>query len=188
MKRAHGANDVDTEFCFKVALVERNESPGRVALVNALKISKKDHNDIVQLATEIQKAGSFVQATACSKLQVIAQQVRFLQQQAKHVLLDAKINTDLHHVACNFVKVPGSTYHLYKRSSGQQYFSMLCPQEWCSPHEFLGSFRLEYDQSWTPTANINEKDNELALINKILDTQQPNLCCALQETPMDLGH
>lgn len=69
-----------------------------------------------------------MKANACNKLQMIAEQMRFLQQQAERVLLEAKENTSLHHAACNFVKHPGNIYHLYQRESGQMYFSMLSPQ------------------------------------------------------------
>lgn len=55
-------------------------------------------------------------------------QVRFLQNQAKDILVEAKINSQLHHVACNFKKIPGNTYYLYKRQTGQTYFSMLSPK------------------------------------------------------------
>lgn len=74
------------------------------------------------------QADEFVTATACSKLQVIAEQVRFLQNQAKAILIEAKQHRDLHHAACNFKKVPGNVYYLYKRPSGQEYFSMLSPK------------------------------------------------------------
>jgi hypothetical protein len=69
-----------------------------------------------------------IRATVCSKLQMIAEQVHFLQQQAHKVLLEAKENLKLHHAACNFRKLPGHIYHLYERPSGQQYFSMLSPE------------------------------------------------------------
>ena len=69
-----------------------------------------------------------IRATVCSKLQIIAEQVHFLQQQAHKVLLEAKENLKLHHAACNFRKLPGHIYHLYERSSGQRYFSMLSPE------------------------------------------------------------
>jgi hypothetical protein len=59
---------------------------------------------------------------------MIAEQIRFLQQQAYRVLLEAKQNSELHHAACNFRKLPGHIYYLYKKSSGQQYFSMLSPE------------------------------------------------------------
>lgn len=89
------------------------------------------------------QADSYIQANASNKLQVIAQQVRFLQLQAQEVLNEAKRNSDLHHAACNFVKVPGNTYHLYKRPSGQKYFSML-------------SLEVEYNHIIVKTYTIRE--------------------------------
>ena len=44
------------------------------------------------------------------------------------VLDDASRDTELHTVACNFVKQPGTIYHLYQRDSGQRYFSVLSPE------------------------------------------------------------
>lgn len=55
-------------------------------------------------------------------------QIRFLQSQAQHILRDIKTDQALHRAACNFKKVPGKTYYLYERESGQSYFSMLSPQ------------------------------------------------------------
>ena len=48
--------------------------------------------------------------------------------QARNVLEETKRDADLHHAACNFKKIPGKLYYLYKRSSGQTYFSMLSPE------------------------------------------------------------
>lgn len=102
------------------------------------------------------------------------------------MLLEAQRNSELHHVACNFVKVPGNVYHLYQRESGQRFFGMLSPEEWESPHKYLGSYRLEYDHSWTPLEKILQKDAENTLINKILSTtDNPTLQLALEQTPMD---
>ncbi|XP_071547018.1 uncharacterized protein C1orf50 homolog [Panulirus ornatus] len=151
-------------------LVEMNTSPGGFELVNPHRTNKVDSMDLVELAMEIQKADTFVHANVSNKLQVITEQVRFLQEQARRVLQEAKDNADLHHIPCNFVKKPGSVYHLYRRPSGQKYFSILSPQEWGStcPHEFLGSFRLEHDQSWTPEEKMEARSNDQQIINKIL--------------------
>jgi hypothetical protein len=46
---------------------------------------------------------------------VIAEQVRFLQEQARRVLEEANLNAELHHIACNFKKVPGKMYYVYKK-------------------------------------------------------------------------
>ncbi|XP_071449158.1 uncharacterized protein C1orf50 homolog [Hetaerina americana] len=159
-----------------VALVERNEEPCGVRLVNDRVVARRAPSDLVELAREIQTADSFVKATACGKLQVIAEQVRFLQSQAQKVLEEAKINYNLHHAACNFRKLPGQLYHLYQRPSGQTYFSMLSPQEWGGegkcPHHFLGTFRLEHDMSWTPEAKLQERTDELTILDKVFSSDQ----------------
>lgn len=80
-----------------------------------------------------------------------------LRNMAIDVLKDAKRDNELHQIACNFVKKPGHIYHLYERPSGQKYFSMLSPEEWGNtPHNFLGSWRLEADHSWTSTEHLNK--------------------------------
>ena len=74
------------------------------------------------------QADQFVHANASNKLQVIAEQIRFLQNQARRVLEETRDSYNLHHVPCNFVKIPGRVYYLYERDSGQKHFSMLSPQ------------------------------------------------------------
>lgn len=135
--------------------MERNLAPQGIPLLNAYTVARKSPHDLVELAMEIQKvhalrltfhlfmsrpsgflnslnsflqADSFVRANAQNKLHIIAEQMRFLQSQAKKVLLEAKEHASLHHAACNFVKNPGHVYHLYERESGQCYFSMLSPE------------------------------------------------------------
>ncbi|KAG7212277.1 hypothetical protein KM043_012605 [Ampulex compressa] len=154
----------------KVALVERNIVPQGIPLVDPQSVAKSSKKDLVALAMEIQKADNYIKSNACNKLQMIAQQMKFLQKQAENVLLEAEQNVKLHHAACNFIKQPGHVYHLYQRESGQFYFSMLSPEEWGSsgpPQSYEGSFRLEQDHSWTPLMEIHTKDNELGMFNKL---------------------
>uniref|UniRef100_G1N4S6 Uncharacterized protein n=1 Tax=Meleagris gallopavo TaxID=9103 RepID=G1N4S6_MELGA len=114
----------------------------------------------------------FVRANACNKLTVIAEQIRCLQEQARKVLEDANRDADLHHVACNLVKKPGNIYYLYRRESGQKYFSILSPKEWgTSPHEFLGAYKLQHDMSWTPFEDIERRDAEINILDKLLSRQ-----------------
>lgn len=98
-----------------VNLVPREEAPRGFQLVSADKVGKKNQFDLVELAEVVQKADQFTRATAGSKLTVIAEQVRFLQEQARKVLEDARLNALLHKTACNFKKVPGKTYYVYKQ-------------------------------------------------------------------------
>ncbi|GFO32831.1 hypothetical protein PoB_005933600 [Plakobranchus ocellatus] len=159
----------------QVALVETNSCPMGVQLVNSRKTNKTSAaTDLVELAKAVQKADEFTKANAGNKLTVIADQIRYLQNQARKVLEDAKRDASLHHAACNLVKRPGTLYYLYERDSGQAYLSILSPQEWGSscPHHFLGAYRLEYDQSWTPVSDVGKRDKELALLDKIFQAHQ----------------
>jgi len=139
-------------------------------LVNPKSAKKAQAQDIIALAKEVQRADEEVRHVASGKLQVIAEQIRFLQQQAKNILQDAKDSHDLHNARCNFVKRPGTVYYLYERDSGQSYFSMLSPAEWRTcPHKFLGAYRLEHDRSWTKLEDIEKKDNDLQIIDKLMN-------------------
>ncbi|KAF4525347.1 hypothetical protein B566_EDAN007829 [Ephemera danica] len=119
---------VDDATIKGACLVECNSAPGGLQLVNPKAVSRRSPGDLVSLAQEIQKADVVVHASATAKLELILAQVRHLQEMARKVILEAKESADLHHAACNFRKVPGFIYHLYRRDSGQLYFSMLSPR------------------------------------------------------------
>ncbi|XP_032684930.1 uncharacterized protein C1orf50 homolog [Odontomachus brunneus] len=152
-------------------LVERNIVPQGIPLVDPTAVAKSSRQDLTALVTEIEKADSCIKANAYNKLQVIAEQIKFLQKQAEGILLEAERNAKLHHVACNFVKQPGQVYHLYQRESGQFYFSMINPEEWgdfIPSQSYKGSFRLEHDRSWTPLSQLQIKNDELNMFKKFL--------------------
>ncbi|KAH3884409.1 hypothetical protein DPMN_008387 [Dreissena polymorpha] len=133
----------------------------RATLVNTYLTNRNsDPMDLVELARQVQK--HFFPATCGSKLM------------AKKVLEEARRDAMLHHAACNLVKKPGQVYYLYERQSGQKYFSILSPQEWGAgcPHEFVGAFKLEHDMSWTPYEHIDQRAQDFALINKVMNAQQ----------------
>ena len=135
-----------------VNLVARDSCPNGYQLVDADRSGKKSQHDLVELAAQVVKADQFTRATAGSKLQVIAEQVRFLQEQARKVLEDARMNALLHKTSCNFKKIPGKTYYVYKQRKNpeDEFLSMISPQEWGpSGPEFVQGYRLEYDMSWT---------------------------------------
>jgi len=54
--------------------------------------------------------------------------MRHLREQAKQVLEDADVNAKLHRIACNFKKIPGKTYYIYRRQNGKEYMSMISPE------------------------------------------------------------
>lgn len=185
---------MEEESCDRaLAQIVNDETDATKQLVNPRAAKKASAFDLIALAKEVQKADTFVKATAGSKLQIIAEQIRFLQQQARSVLEQAHEDNYLHHAKCNLKKIPGKIYYLYKRRSGDVYFSILSPKEWGNscPHEFIDSYRLEYDMSWTKEEYIDVRDQELSVIEGILNTGVPRLeflVNAAHEKPAQLHH
>ena len=150
-------------------LVEPSESVTS-QLVSVKSVHRRAPTDLVELAQEVNKANTFVRATAHGKLQQIADQIRFLQEQARQVLETAAQDGDIHNAKCNFQKKPGQIYHVYrKKTCGSTFLSMLSPAEWTScPHECVGSYKLEFDMSWTPVEKMEERARDMAVIDKLL--------------------
>ena len=112
-----------------LAPIVEGESNATRQLVNPKSAKKAQAGDLIELAKEVQRTDEEVSHVALGKLQIIAVQIRFLQEQAKRVLVEAKESSRLNNVRCNFVKKPGTVYYLYERDSGITYFSMLSPTE-----------------------------------------------------------
>ena len=114
---------------------------------------------LVDMARAIESASAKVALRTNAQLEVILEQMRVLQERAREIIDQAARDVDLIHVECRFRRVPGRTYHLYERADGHRYFSMLAPEElgYSSAH-FIGSFRFEYDQSWTRADEVEARD------------------------------
>ncbi|MDA8165327.1 MAG: DUF2452 domain-containing protein, partial [Desulfobacteraceae bacterium] len=119
---------------------------------------------LVDLAREIEEAERMVNARVDAKLQVIAGQIKALQEEARAVLAEARQDQQLHHARCHFQRRPGQVYHLYRQDDGSLTFSLLSPNDWQGrpPHPFVGSYRLEADLSWTPLADVARPDDTRA--------------------------
>jgi len=124
--------------------------------------------DLVDVAREIQEADRAVGNATLGKLRVIAEQIRALQAQAEKVLADAQSASALHHAECRFQKRIGHVYHLYRRTEGRPYFSMLSPAEWKPADEYVGSYRLEPDMGWTKAEDVAARDAEDARLVPLL--------------------
>ncbi|QVL50357.1 MAG: DUF2452 domain-containing protein [Thiocapsa sp.] len=126
--------------------------------------------DSGELASEVARAESMLSARTGAKLRVIADQIKLLQQEARKVLADAKEEQTLTRAQCAFKRIPGRTYHLYCKTVGEPFFSMLAPAEWGGeiPYAFLGSYRLETDYSWTPADRADRPDDTGELVTQLL--------------------
>ena len=106
--------------------------------------------DLIDVAAEIQRADTMLATVTGGKLEVIADQIRGLQEKARVLLEAARRDAELHRIKCNFEKRIGGVYHLYREDDGAEWFSLIGPAEWLTAqtHSFLGSYRLEIDMSF----------------------------------------
>ena len=125
---------------------------------------------LADLAREIEQADQMVAGRLGAQLEVIAEQVRSLQAQARRVLERAREDQRLHHARCAFQRKPGHIYHLYEEPDGSLAFSMLSPDDWGGdpPKPFRGSFRLQSDLSWTPAETVENADDSRRLVARLL--------------------
>lgn len=125
---------------------------------------------LVDLAAEIEQADQGTERRVGAQLQVIADQVRALQAQAREILAQAHEDHRLNRARCAFRRIPGHIYHLYREADGGIAFSMLSPADWNGkpPKPFLGSYRLENDMSWTPSDRKTSGDDTDQLVRGLL--------------------
>lgn len=105
---------------------------------------------LVDRAREIEDAHLQIQSHVGGKLEVIARQIRSLQEEARGIVEQAARDAELHKVPCSFEKRIGMAIHLYRRDNDTLYFSMLSPEDWEGrpPHPFEGSYKLREDRSF----------------------------------------
>ncbi|RZF46982.1 hypothetical protein LSTR_LSTR011845 [Laodelphax striatellus] len=129
MKRSFDFNNIAAlETHCKVKLVERNPEPCGQKLINVSSDIRHVSMEIAELSDELAMADRLAHTVAVGKLEMVAEQLKFLKSQTFGVVMKLREGLKLNHVACNFKKIPGSIYHLYQRPSGQKYFSMLSPE------------------------------------------------------------
>ena len=117
---------------------------------------------LVDSAKIIEAASSKVALRTNAQLEVIVEQIRALQEQAKEIVERAGRDIDLIHAECRFRRVPGRIYHLYEKA-GHRYFSMVAPDEFgYTQPGFVASFRYEHDESWTRIDEIAARDERRA--------------------------
>lgn len=158
-----------------VELVAARDAETRL-VVSSRETDRATADDLVALAQQLSSARELVKGRACDRLRTIAEQMEQLRKSAIRVLEDAQRDEELHSVACNMQKQPGRVYHLYERSDGYRYFSLLSPDEWGKEEkrkEYVASYRLEPDRSWTPTSEIVKRDIQFRSLDAFL--HQPSL-------------
>lgn len=131
--------------------------------------------DLVDMAQEIEKADQALGLVVGAKLEVIRNQMRALQEEAQKLLEEAQTSARLQRAKCNFRKIPGKVYHLYRRPDGELYFSMLSPDEWggSRPHVFEGSYKVDIDLSLRPLGDERARPDGRAVVSHLLGGEAP---------------
>lgn len=75
-------------------------------------------------------------------------ETRFLELKEQYTKLIEEFtwNDLVYNAKFNFEPIVGETYHLYKGNDGENFLSLISPNEWNK--EYLGSFQLTTDQKW----------------------------------------
>ena len=121
---------------------------------------------LVDSARIIEAASSKVALRTNAQLEVIVEHMKALQERAKQIIEQVSRDVDLIHAECRFHRVPGKIYHLFERSDGHRYFSMVGPDEFggAVPAGFVASYRYEHDESWTRIDEMEARDRRRAEI------------------------
>lgn len=69
-----------------------------------------------------------------------------LKSEYQKLIEEFKWNELLYNAKFSFEPVIGEIYHLYRDHDGQEFLSLIAPQEWNK--EFIGSFKLNSDKKW----------------------------------------
>lgn len=143
-------------------------------ILNSYRATRREAGDLERLVAALKDSETGVKNTAFNKLEVIVEQIKFLQKQANDILENASKDSELHKVPCNFVKKPGQIYHLYKRPNGQKLWSMISPEEYglSCPNEHLGSYRMETDSSFTRADQLQERSENRKLAETLMKQSQ----------------
>jgi hypothetical protein len=85
------------------------------------------------------------------QLRQIREQIELLVKQANDIKDRARISYEIYQARMGFEPIVGHQYHLYKEENGQQFLSMIGPDEWGrsgNKNEFVCSVRLSGDHTW----------------------------------------
>lgn len=84
------------------------------------------------------------------KLELIAKQISFLQNEAINIYNNHQFNSEINSIHCNFKKVPGTFYYLYEKNNSK-FLSLISNEEWSSYDKFISKVFYDYDYNFKKT-------------------------------------
>lgn len=70
-----------------------------------------------------------------------------LEEEYLKMVNDVKLNERIYSAKCQFEPIVGNTYHLYQKENGEEFLSLLSPNDW-KKFEHIGSYKLLSDGRW----------------------------------------
>lgn len=72
-----------------------------------------------------------------------------LQEEFRKLVETSDDTQRMYNASISFVPIVGQVYHLYKRENGEEWVSMIAPEDFSGYyHEYVGSYRLATDSVW----------------------------------------
>jgi hypothetical protein len=71
-----------------------------------------------------------------------------LQEQYKILIDEINLNERLYKAKHNFEPIPGKKYHLYIKDSGEEFLSIISPDEWKNKFQYVGTYEFLSDGRW----------------------------------------
>jgi hypothetical protein len=96
-----------------------------------------------------------------TQLQQIYQQAETLAKQAKALKLRSEISYKIYQASMRFEPIINKVYHLYEKPSGENWMSLVAPEEWApSNPKHLASVKLLADHTWDILAVSKQAEAE----------------------------
>ena len=88
---------------------------------------------------------SLVNDVGNSKINLIKSLIDQLVESGRNEIQNINDSVELWHISCSFIRKAGDIIHLYERSEGSKFWSIIGPDEWSNNLIHLGSYRILYD-------------------------------------------
>lgn len=92
-----------------------------------------------------QEAIALIESGANSKINLLRDLLNIISKRGEEEIYNINDSIELWKLPCGFVRKSGDIVHLYQRSNGEKFWSLIAPYEWEIDLKFLGTYKILYD-------------------------------------------
>ena len=121
---------------------------------NVMSLFKMIHNndDMQQIVHSVKN-----NYASYARLELIAKQMKMLQNEAEHILLHHQYNLDFQKMECRFKKVPGTMYYVFENGNKDRFLSMIPPEKWnVLPGVFITKVYYDFDCQFYVQTDVDD--------------------------------